>query len=367
VVSCLAQAAEPGGAQEQEPVAPTVMVTASTQAASTFTQARPDAYAPAGIMGDHIHPRGEWMIGYHFMHVYQAGLMDGSDSVSKEHAYSSTANGGYGYHNAPRDMRMDMHMIEVMRGVTDRLTVMVMAQYLSMAMKADLHPHLGATPPTREIPFTMNSNGIGDTQVSAIYRLTPAEWNQRALFNFTVSLPTGSITEQDDMPHGPGGMSMKMRMEYPMQLGSGTYDLKPGLTYIGQWQRWSWGGQFTPTFRLGENSEGYTLGNRMDMATWFAYRWLPSLSTSFRLAAASWSNIDGRDDEIEVSMSPAADPKAQGGDRIDAGIGFNLYAPSGVLQGHRLAVDLATPIYQRLDGPQLRTKWLVSANWQYAF
>lgn len=98
-----------------------------------------------------------------------------------------------------------------------------------------------------------------------------------------------------------------------MQLGSGTYDLKPGLTYVGQWKRWSWGGQFIPTFRIGENSEGYTLGNRMDLTTWVAYRWLPSLSTSFRLAAASWSNIDGRDDEIEVGMSPAADPKAQGG------------------------------------------------------
>jgi|GEM_PF-4937461 len=156
----LAQAADPGP-QDQEPVAPTVMVTASTQAASAFTEARPDAHAPAGIMGDHIHPRGEWMIGYHFMHVYQAGLMDGSDSVSKEHTYSSTANGGYGYHNAPRDMRMDMHMIEVMRGVTDRLTVMVMAQYISMAMKEDLHPQPTATLAVPEIPFTMNSNGIG--------------------------------------------------------------------------------------------------------------------------------------------------------------------------------------------------------------
>jgi len=31
-----------------------------------------------------------------------------------------------------------------------------------------------------------------------------------------------------------------MRLEYPMQLGSGTFALRPGLTYLGQTERWAW-------------------------------------------------------------------------------------------------------------------------------
>ena len=124
------------------------------------------------------------------------------------------------------------------------------------------------------------------------------------------NLPTGSITEKDSMPHGHDGAPMQMRMEYPMQLGSGTYDLKPGLTYTGQGERWSWGAQGIATIRTGENDEGYTLGNRTDLTGWVAYGWTPAVSTSLRLAAASWGNIDGQDKQVSPTMSPAADPRA---------------------------------------------------------
>ena len=66
-------------------------------------------------------------------------------------------------------------------------------------------------------------------------------------------------------------------------------------------------------------------------------------------------------------MSPAADPDAQGGQRIDVGLGANLCVPSGALEGQRLAVEVLRPVYQDLDGPQLASDWTLNAGWQFAF
>jgi hypothetical protein len=333
------------------------------QAHDDWQGARADAHAPIGVMGDHVHKAGEWMVGYRYMPMHQEGLRDGSDSVSKQETYSSEAAGGYGYHNAPEDMDMAMHMVELMYAPTDYWTLMAMIPYVAMDMSAELHSHGGAPP----VPYDMESDGLGDVVLSALYRLTPVTSAHQAIASLGLSVPTGSITEKDDMPHGQNGAPVAMRLEYPMQLGSGTYDLKLGLTYAGQGERWSWGGQGIATLRTGENDEDYTLGNRADLTGWIAYGWTPAVSTSLRLAFATWGNIDGQDERISPTMSPAADPRAQGGERTDVGVGANFYAPEGLLQGHRFGLEVLVPVAQRLDGPQLETDWSAVLGWQYAF
>lgn len=42
-----------------------------------------------------------------------------------------------------------------------------------------------------------------------------------------------------------------------MQLGSGTYDALPGITYLAQYGQFSWGAQATATIRLGGNDRDY--------------------------------------------------------------------------------------------------------------
>lgn len=331
--------------------------------ADDWASARPDAHAPIGVMGDHTHKRGEWMLSYRFMRSHMDGLRDGTDSVSKQEVYASEAAGGYGYHNAPLDMDMSMHMVEAMYAPSDRLTLMVMGSYQEMDMTMELHRH-GDHPPLR---YEMHTEGIGDVTVSGLYLLTPDQHRHRWIAIFGLSLPTGSIDEKEQMPHGPGGSSMNMRVEYPMQLGSGTVDLKPGLTYFGQAADWSWGAQAIATIRTGENDRDWRLGHRADATAWAAYRWAPSVSTSLRLIGAAWGDVHGQDDDIEPDMSPLADPDALSGERVDAAIGVNFYVPSGTLRGHRLGIEAMVPLHERFDGPQLETDWAVTAGWQYAF
>jgi hypothetical protein len=54
----------------------------------------------------------------------------------------------------------------------------------------------------------------------------------------------------------------------------------------------------------------------------------------------------------------------RGGKRIDVGLGVSLFAPQDFFEGHRIAIEVARPVYQYLDGPQLETDWIVTVGWE---
>ncbi len=128
-------------------------------------------------------------------------------------------NKPYNYMMIPTSMTMDMHMVMVMYGITDRLTVMAMANYQANEMKMimDMGPTMGIFPSA-----PMSTSGFGDTELRGMYRI-----DKYLVGSLGLSLPTGSIKERSDV------MGMIFRAPYDMQLGSGTYDLKPALTYNG--------------------------------------------------------------------------------------------------------------------------------------
>ncbi len=112
-----------------------------------------------------------------------------------------------------------------------------------------------------------------------------------------LSAPTGSIDER---------MSSGARMGYPMQLGSGTWDLKPSLTWLGQSGDWSYGSQVSAVLHLDENDNGYTLGDSAMLTGWLNRRINEWSAVSIRLdRQAAGANVDGRDDEMPaIPMGP---------------------------------------------------------------
>ena len=61
---------------------------------------------------------------------------------------------------------------------------------------------------------------------------------------------------------------------------------------------------------------------------------------------------------------PTADPDRRAGWRLELAPGINRIHPAS---GHRLAVEMAFPVAQWLDGPQLETDWRLIVGWQKAF
>ena len=182
------------------------------------------------------------------------------------------------------------------------------------------------------------------------------------LLNFGASALTGDIDEK-----GNTFAMQNAQLLYPMQLGSGTWDLLLGATYTGRQNAWSWGSQVLGTARLGDNDNNYTLGDRLELSGWGAYRLTPAWSTSLRLKWQTWGDVDGNDSKLNPMIVPTADPDLQNSTRADLLAGVNFYAPSGVFSGNRLAIEGGIPVYENLDGPQMSTEWMLTANWQKVF
>ncbi|MEM7727622.1 MAG: transporter [Cyanobacteria bacterium P01_A01_bin.45] len=310
-----------------------------------WSSARPDGHAPIGVMGDHTHKKGEFMLSYRYMFMNMDGNRDGTNSVSNSQVLED-------FMVSPDDMTMQMHMFGAMYAPTDNLTLMAMLPYITKEMD---HVTRNGT------RFTTNSEGFGDLKTSALYTILDKN-KQRIHLNFGFSFPTGSINERDDTPNGNDTI-----LPYPMQIGSGTFDLLPGITYLGQSKDGSWGAQAAGTLRLGKNSNDYRLGNEFQLTGWIARNWTESLSTSLRLTGKTWGNIAGEDSRLNPNMIPTADPDRRGGTQVNVGLGVNLYAPKGSLKGSRLAMELELPILRDLDGPQLETDWLLTVGLQSSF
>ena len=66
---------------------------------------------------------------------------------------------------------------------------------------------------------------------------------------------------------------MLERLPYVMQLGSGTIDLRPGVTYNGYWRGIFFGGQILGMLQAGTNSQDYTKGNEYGLTGWAGRKW----------------------------------------------------------------------------------------------
>lgn len=343
VTACLMMLGVSGAASAQDPDGMTDGMT--MEMAGGGMHVRPDGRAPIGVMGDHVPMEGAWSITYQFMHMAMDDNRSGTDTLSDAEVLTD-------FMVAPTRMTMDMHMVSVMYGWSESLSFMAMVPHYYKEMD-----HINRA----GVRFTTKSKGVGDVALKGVYRLYQRQ-NHNVLLNAGVSLPTGSIDKKDDTPAGPN-----KQLPYPMQIGSGTFDLLPGLTYRGHTSDFSWGGQVGTTIRLGRNDNSYALGNRYRTTTWGARKWADWISTSLRVAVEVVDNVDGADPALNPAMVPTADPGRRGGTRVDILGGVNLIGTAGVARGQRLFIEFGIPIYQNLDGPQLETDWLLTVGLQFRF
>lgn len=294
------------------------------------------------VLGTHIHDKGEWMLGYKFMYMDMDGNRDGTSRRGRREVLAD-------FPVTPTDMDMYMQMLEIMYGVTDELTLMLMLQTIEVKMN-----HVTRTGRR----FKTKAEGFGDMILAANYTFYKKENETLHLIaNLGMSFPTGSIDEEDASPGG------RARLPYPMQLGSGTFDLRPGLTYLGYSEDWAWGANTLVIARLGENSNDYTLGDQVHLTSWLTYKLADWWSSTVRLEWQFWGNVDGADPRLNPRLVPTADPNRRGGDRIDLLFGMDLYVPKGRFEGNRALVEVGFPVYQNLEGPQLEQDWRITAGW----
>jgi len=344
-------------------------ITAQADSAHHHNVAPALEHAPIGVMGDHRHKKGEFMFSYRFMQMNMAGNRSGTNNLSNEEIVTNVDNRFFGTPGQPATVRVvptkmttKMHMFGTMMAPSDDLTLMAMLPYIDRDMQ-----HLtyqGGAGTTELGTFTTNSRGWGDVKLSGLYNLYEAN-NHRLHANIGVSIPTGSIKKTANVLT-PMNTRPQLRMPYAMQLGSGTYDLLPGVTYAYTGLRYGFGGQYNATIRTGRNNQGYSWGNKHEMTAWASYALTPDFSVSGRVKAQHEGKIDGIDTNI-VAPIQTANPDNYGGDFIMGSVGIDYIVPNGALKGHRFSTELTIPAYQNMNGVQMKRQSAVMVGWSKSF
>jgi nitrous oxide reductase accessory protein NosL len=301
---------------------------------------RPDAHAPIGVMGDHLHEKGSFMASLRYTNMFMDGNKSGTDAISNTDVYNS-------FMVAPQKMTMSMYMLGVMYAPSEKLTLMVMQNFVTKEM--DLKARM-MTPSGMMMfrDFTTSSSGLGDLNVGAMYGLFNNHKTALHL-NGGLSMPVGAIKNRDDTP-----MMNAVKLPYAMQLGTGTYDITLGATYKGNFTNTSWGTQFLSVLRTGKNSEDYRFGNTYKCNLWGAYKLSKNFSVSARLLAISQGKLEGLDTDLNPMMITTANVNNYGYDKLKTFIGVNVAFPqTSSLKDFRFGIEAGAPIYEDYNGIQM--------------
>ena len=316
------------------------------ETSNTWSSDRPDGHAPISIMADHTHHKGGLMFSYRYMTMDMRQLRQGREDVTTSDAHAN-------YMIAPQDMVMNMHMLGLMYAPTDKITLAVMGNYLENDMNLQMR---------NENQFATNTSGLGDVSVNALYSIFNK--NRKALHaQVGVTIPTGSIEEKNVLPISMGNA---LQLPYPMQLGTGSFGANLGLTYLGQCDKFSWGHQLTGIININDNNQDYKFGNRYKFNNWIAAKAGDNLSVSVRLEGMLVDEIDGTSPLLNPIMVTTADTVNSGGTHFNSGFGLNYLVTNGGLKGLSFATEITTPLYQDLNGIQLKQNYNLIFGMQYA-
>lgn len=311
-----------------------------------WSSKRPDGHAPISVMGDHVHHKGEYMLSYRYMTMDMRQLRKGTNDATTADAHTN-------YMVTPINMTMNMHMLGAMYAPSDKITLMVMANYLENNMNLQMR---------NGNQFVTNTSGLGDVSINALYSILN---NNRRAFHaqLGVSIPTGGIEEKNVLPVSMGSA---VQLPYPMQLGTGSFGANLGLTYLGQCGAFSWGHQLTGMINVNDNDQDYKFGNRYKLNNWIARKAGDNLSVSLRIEGLIIGEIEGQSELLNPMMVTTADTANSGGTFINSGFGLNYSLKNGDLKGLRFATEISTPLYQDLNGIQLKQNYNLTLGLQYA-
>ena len=309
---------------------------------------RPDAHAPISVMADHFHGSGDFMFSYRLMHMSMSGYVKDSKAIS-ELQLEDNNNKMFA-----TDMMMRMHMFGMMVGVTDFLTLMVVANLIENKM--NMYSEMMGK-------HEMSRFGLGDGNISALVRIFDFQKKHFLHLQLGVGVPYNNFTNNDHPPHHG---DEKLRSPYAMQLGGGTWSPVFSITYRGQSENFSWGLQPSTILRFNKNSEGWNYGNQYNIKTWFAGKLNDNFSSSLSLDFDYRDKINGSDRDLNLK-TPSAYTENYGGFKMYFGYGMNFLLPLRFHEHSRFAFEFKIPLILNGNGVQMKEDYTFIFGMQYDF
>jgi len=155
--------------------------------------------------------------------------------------------------------------------------------------------------------YQTSSEFIGDLALQGMVNLLEMD-GYRLTATLGGTVPTGSIGKRGITSTGVVGV-----LPFPMQGGSGTWDVLADATFQAQNEVASVGAQVNSVVRVHDNRRGYRRGDEMGFSLWGAYSVSDWASFSMRGLFEHWGEITGSELRTDGAADPLANPFAQGG------------------------------------------------------
>lgn len=293
---------------------------------------------PAGVMGDHIHKKGEFMGMYSGMY----SKMDGVYGMSEAESLAK-------YGQSPQAMVMRMYMAMAMYGITDKFNIMAMGHFMDMDMTSSMKMEM-----MPKHTHSHESSGVGDVEITGLYSIFKDD-KQRLQANLGLIFPTGSVNKRHTM------MDQEGRMSYMMQMGSGSYSLHPQFSWGLLQNKYEFGVQTGAIVRFNKNTYDYKFGNVYNLTTW-AVRKVGKFAFTSRLNYTQTGDISGRDSELDPSQIAMNDPKLQYRKQLDFLLGTNYNIT------HRVKVlfEVGVPLCQKTGNGMMKNDYTVNISLQHS-
>jgi hypothetical protein len=299
-----------------------------------------------------------WNFNFIYKRSKLSGYLDGDDKISNDEVYfdGNEPRTDDNYPILPTTITQESYIANISYYLAAEQSISISLPYIVQSTD-----HISLVPGYDD--FNISSDGIGDITVNFTTLLQ--RWdNEKLSLSIGLSLPTGSIDEKGDTPRALGDQ----QLPYTMQLGSGTWDLPVGLSYISDENSYLWGANLFAKIRSGKNDRDYRVGNRFAASLWGKWNVSHAFHPIMKVVFQDWGEIIGQDNEITVPNPqfpyPAGitKPSNYGGKKVSVVIGADI-----MIYSKGFTIEIGKPIYQDLNGIQTKETLNVSLNWQSNF
>lgn len=326
----------------------------------------PPPPVPLGVFCDNNLPQGRFVFSITPIFAGLSGILIGTRGVSNETVVSTVPfflNPSQKVRIVPQHIDVAIQAVRLRYGVTNDFEMILDTGWIEKNLHALVFKGTaGTTAFGDNYPRT---SSIVDTILTGVYRVYQDDIH-RIQLSLGFSFPTGvnDATFNDFIL--PNGTRRDVRGFYGMQLGTGTFDILPGVVYAGYLGPWSWGLSYRGRLALDYNPQGYHWGNLHEFNGWSGYTWIPGLTTTFRVSGSTQNPISGFDPKINGPAVPAT-PFFYGGQRVELFGGGSISGKLIGVENATILVEAGAPVYQNLSGPQLKKNWQAAARVAFKF
>ena len=306
-------------------------------------------HSPSGVMGGEYHKQGEFMFSIRQMSMSmeknsnQGTRLTDQEIISLPNPFQ---NGSFSPNLSvvPKNMNMQMSMLEGMYGLTDKYTLMFMAVYISQDMS--LNTYTAMANRSYIGSFKTQTSDLSNLSLSSLIKIKETK-NSNLHLEIGLEKSIGANDSEDEVL-SPMNMNMKMRLPYAMQIGDKSTSLITALTFVKRDVDSTYGAQIKNKQAI--DKKAWNFGNSFSLNIWISKDISEQLSFSVRGGFLYKGSIEGRDNKIMAPVQ-TSNPKNYGGKSYEIALGVNRLLRSG--SGNSIGLELAFPIEQKLNGPQM--------------